>query len=186
MADLTEKEFKKLIQKHIDKVNFVKVILEGDSSIFGFIVKYSDEFLMIEETYDFSLAGTKIVPYEKVKSIRHNKFDKVSKMIFAEEGLIKFNQKIIDKTSLKDFESLFKSIKKQNFHCIVESRKKKIGFFSIGKILDVNEKSVTIQNYDVAGKIYEKPDEISFKSIELVNFNDNYSKTFRKYLKSKK
>ncbi len=186
MADLTEKEFKKLIQKHIDKVNFVKVILKDDSSVFGFIVKYSDEFLMIEETYDFSLAGTKIVPYERVKSIRHNKFDKVSKMIFAEEGLIKFNQKIIDKTSLKDFESLFKSIKKQNFHCIVESRKKKIGFFSIGKILDVNEKSVTIQNYNVAGKIYKKPDEIPFKSIELVNFNDNYSKTFRKYLKTKK
>ena len=54
---------------------------------------------MIEETYDFSLAGIKIVPYERVKSIRHNKFDKVSKMIFSEEGLIKFNHNAIDKTS---------------------------------------------------------------------------------------
>lgn len=183
MADLSNKKFKKLIEKHIDKVNFVKTILNDDSAIFGFIVKSSDEFLMIEETYDFSLAGTKIVPYERVKNIRHNKFDKVSKMIFSEEGLIKFNQKIIEKTSLKDFESLFKSIKKQNFHCAVESRKKKTGYFSIGKILEITEKSVTIQNYDATGKIDKESDEISFKNIELINFNDNYSKTFRKYLK---
>lgn len=183
MTDLSEKEFKKLIQKHIDKVNFVKTILDDDSAIFGFIVKYSNEFLMIEETYDFSLAGIKIIPYERVKSIRHNKFDKVSKMIFSEEGLIKFNHNVIDKTSLKDFESLFKSIKKQNFHCAVESRKKKIGFFSIGKILEISDKTVTIQNYDAMGKICKKPDEIAFKNIELINFNDNYSKTFRKYIK---
>ncbi|MDP9954573.1 hypothetical protein J2X97_000210 [Epilithonimonas hungarica] len=183
MADLSEKEFRQLIRKHIDKVNFVKVVLKDDSSIFGFIVKSSNEFLMIEETYDFSLAGTKIVPYKNIKSIRHNKFDKVSKMIFSEEGLIKFNQKVIDKTSLKDFESLFRSIKKQNFHCIIESREKKIGYFSIGEILDINEKSVIIQNYDTTGKILKKPDKISFKNIKLINFNDNYSKTFRKYLK---
>jgi hypothetical protein len=183
MKKLSEKEFKQLIQKHIDKLNFVKVILKDDSSIFGFIVKYSDEFLMIEETYDFSLAGIKIVPYENVKSIRHNKFDKVRKEIFTEEGLIKLNHNVIDKTSLKNFESLFRSIKKQNFHCIVESRKKKTGYFSIGKILEITEKSVTIQNYDATGKIYKKSDEVSFNNIELINFNDNYSKTFRKYLK---
>ncbi len=183
MADLSNKEFKKLIEKHIDKVNFVKTILNDDSAIFGFIVKYSDEFLMIEETYDFSLTGIKIVPYENVKSIRHNKFDKVRKEIFTEEGLIKLNHNIIDKTSLTDFGSLLKSIKKQKFHCIIESRKKKTGYFSIGKILEITEKSVTIQNYDATGKIYKKPDEVLFNNIELINFNDNYSKTFRKYLK---
>ena len=100
-----------------------------------------------------------------------------------EENLIKFNHKIIDKTALNDFESLFKSIKKQDFHCIVESKKKKKDVFSIGEILEVNDKSVTIQNYSATGKIYKKPDVISFKNIELINFNDNYSKTFRKYLK---
>ncbi|MBP6576879.1 MAG: hypothetical protein KA232_06635 [Chryseobacterium sp.] len=183
MGELSEKEFEKLIQKHIDKVNFVKVSLFDDSSIFGFIVKYSDEFLMIEEAGDFSLDGIKIIPYETVRSIRHNKFDKAKKTIYNEENLIKLNHKIIDKTALNDFESLFKSIKKQDFHCIVESKKKKKDVFSIGEILEVNDKSVTIQNYSATGKIYKKPDVISFKNIELINFNDNYSKTFRKYLK---
>ena len=183
MGELSEKEFKKLIQKHIEKVDFIKVILFDDSSIFGFIVKYSDEFLMIEEAGDFSLDGIKIIPYETVRSIRHNKFDKAKKTIYNEENLVKLSHKIIDTTSLQDFKSLFKSIKKQDLHCIVESRKKKKDIFSIGEILEVNDKSVTIQNYSATGKIYKKPDVISFKNIELINFNDNYSKTFRKYLK---
>lgn len=183
MKKLSDKGFKKLIQKNIDKIDFVKTILYDDSAISGFIVKFSDEFLMIEETYDFSLAGIKIIPYDRVKSIRHNKFDEISKKIYLEENLIKLNHKIIDKTSLKDFELLFKSIKKQDFHCIVESKKKKKDIFSIGEILEVNEKSVTIQNYSATGKIYKTPDVVSFKNIELINFNDNYSKTFRKYLK---
>lgn len=181
--DLTEKEFKKLIQKHIDKINFVRITLEDESYIFGFIVKFSEDFVMIEEAGDFSLAGIKIIPYERIKSIRHNKCDKVSKYIYSEEGLVKFNHKIVDNTSLKNFELLFKSIKKQNFHCIVESSKKETDIFSIGEILDVNEKSVIIKNYDGAGKINKKPSKILFKNIELINFNDNYSLTFRKYLK---
>jgi hypothetical protein len=181
--DLTEKEFKKLIQKHIDKVNSVRITLEDDSYIFGFIVKFSEDFVMIEESGDFSLAGIKIIPYERIKSIRHNKYDKALKHIYSEEGLIKFNHKIIDNTSLKNFESLFKSIKKQDFHCIIESSKKDINIFSIGEILEVNEKSVMIKNYDGTGKIDKKPSKIPFKNIELINFNDNYSLTFRKYLK---
>jgi len=104
-ADKTysDKEFKKIIQKHIDRIDFVKVNLEDDSSILGFIVKASDDFLMIEETNDFSLAGTKIVPYERVSGIRHGLSDKVSKMIYSKEGLIKLNQKNHQKHISKRF-----------------------------------------------------------------------------------
>jgi len=178
----SDKEFKQIIKKHVDRLNFVKVNLENESSILGFIVKISDSFLMIEETNDFSLAGTKIVPFERVIGIRHGASDKVSKRIYSEEGLIKLNQKIISNTSLKNFESLFKSIKKQNFHCIVESKKKDQELFSIGEIVDIDEKSVFIKNYNPLGKIDKKPRRINFKNIELINFNDNYSVVFRKYL----
>lgn len=180
--ELSEKKFKKLIQKHIERIHFVKVNLTDDSSITGFIVKASDHFLMMEETYDFSLAGTKVIPYDRVKGIRHNTSDKISKKIYVEEGLIRFDQKIIDRTSLKNFESLFRSIKKQNFHCVVESVKKDKDIFSIGGITEVDEKSVTITNYNALGKIDKKPRKINFKNIQVINFNDNYSMTFRKYI----
>ncbi|UZT99864.1 hypothetical protein ODZ84_10005 [Chryseobacterium fluminis] len=177
-----EKEFRKRVQKHISEINLVKISLEDESSIYGFITKASDEFIMIEETNDFSLAGIKIVPASRITGIRHGISDKVSKAIYSEEGLITFNHKIIDNTSLKNNESLFRSLKKQNFHCIVESRKKDKETFSIGEILEVQEKSVLIKNYDPVGKFSKKPHKIAFKNIELINFNDKYSTTFRKYL----
>lgn len=83
---------------------------------------------------------------------------------------------------MKSFESLFKSIKKQNFHCIVESTKKEKGFFSIGEILEINENSVVIKNYDATGKIEKTPDKILYKNINFITFNDKYSVVFRKYL----
>lgn len=179
----SEKEFKKIIQKHIRNIDFVKVTLDDDSAIYGFPVKFSDDFLMMEETHDFTLAGTKIVPYHRVRGIRNNIYDKISKAIYADEKLIRFNEDIIHKTNLDSPESLFKSIKKQDFHCAVESTKNKKFLFSIGEILEVSSKSVLINNYDPAGRIDKKPRKISFKSIDLINFNDNYSKVFRKYLK---
>ncbi|WP_143885410.1 hypothetical protein [Chryseobacterium binzhouense] len=184
MAEKTysDKEFRKIVQKHIYRIDFVKVNLKDDSSISGFLVKASDHFLMIEETYDFSLAGIKIIPLERVSGIRHGLSDKVSKMIYSKEGLIRFNKKIIKNTLLTDFEAIFKSIRKQNFHCIVESRKKEQELFSIGEILEVNEKSIVINNYNPTGKINKKPRKINFKNIEIINFNDNYSIVFRKYI----
>jgi uncharacterized protein (UPF0248 family) len=122
--DLTEKKFKEHIQKHIDRVNFVKVNLTDDSSILGFIVKASDDFLMIEEVNDFSLAGTKIIPYNRILGIRHSASDKVSKRIYSEEGLIKLNQKIINNTSLKDFESFSNLLKNKTFTALLKVEKK--------------------------------------------------------------
>ncbi|WP_370899979.1 hypothetical protein [Chryseobacterium gossypii] len=182
---LSNKEFNKLIQKHIDKNNFVKIYLSEESpdeSIFGFILKMSDEFLMVQEVYDFIPNGIKIIPQERVLSIRNNSFDKFFKKILSEERLIKTDQKMVQNISLKDPESLFRSLKKQNFHCIIESSKKKKKF-SIGELSEVDDKSVTVKNYDPTGKIDKRPHKIPFKKIEMITFNDNYTLIFRKYLK---
>lgn len=184
--DLTDKEFKKLIKKHFERTHYVKVYFFEDSPeelTSGFMIKFSDDFLMLHESHNFTLDGIKVIPLNKISGFRHNKFEKTSEKIFSQEGIIKFDQKIINNTSLKNFESLFKSIKKQNFHCIVESTKKDKYLFSIGEILEINEKSVVIKSYDATGKIYNKPSKIFFKNIDFITFNDAYSRTFRKYLK---
>lgn len=181
--NLTEKQFRKLITKSINRIDYVNVTLNNDSTISGFILKATDKFLMMEEAFDFALKGISIIPFEIVKSIPEKKIDKTRKKIFLEENLLKFDEKIIANTNIDNYKKLFKSIKKQNLHCIVESRKNKKDIFSIGEILGVSEKSVTIKNYDASGKIKKKPDVILFKNIVVINFNDHYSKTFRKYIK---
>lgn len=187
MADKmhSDKELKKTIQDHLNKTHYVKVFFSEECPeefTSGFILKVSEKFLMVQESHNFTLDGIKIIPFNKILGTRHKKFEKTSEKIFSEEGLINFNQKIISNTSLKNFESLFKSLKKQNFHCIVESSTKKKNIFSIGEILEINERYVVIKNYDATGKIEKKSDKILFKNIHFITFNDRYSLTFRKYL----
>lgn len=181
----SDKELKQTIQNHINKTHYVKVYFSEqcpEELTSGFILNISDHFLMIQESHNFTLDGIKIIPYNRIEGTRHKKFEKTSEKIFSEEGLIKFNQKITNNTSLKNFELLFKSLKKQKFHCIIESSTKKKNLFSIGEILEINEKSVVIKNYDATGKIEKTPDIILFKNINFITFNDLYSLTFRKYL----
>jgi hypothetical protein len=183
--NLSEKEFKKQIEKHFRKKHYIKIYFFDESSedlTSGFIIKFSDTFLMLQECHNFTLDGIKVIPYNRISGFRHNKFEKASERIFSQEMLITFDQDIIKNTSLKNFEFLFKSIKDQNFHCIIEGIKKDKFTFTIGEILEVNEKSVTVKNYDATGKIDKKPSKILFKNIEFVTFNDKYSLTFRKYL----
>lgn len=182
---LSEKDFKRLIQLHIDKKNYVKIFLTEESpeeSASGFIVKYSDKYVMIQEIYDFMLVGFRILPYERISSIRYNENEKIYKKIISEEGLLNFNNKVIDTTSLKNAEKLFSSLQDQNFHCIIESASKTHDFFTIGEITKVKEKSVMIHNYDSTGKLDKKPCKIPYKEIEFITFNDNYSTVFRKYI----
>ena len=183
---LSEKDFKRLIQLHIDKKNYVKIFLTEESpeeSASGFIVKYSDKYVMIQEIYDFMLVGFRILPYERISSIRYNENEKIYKKIISEEGLLSFNHKVIDSTSLKSSEKLFKSLQEQNFHCIIESADKKHDIFTIGEITKVKNKSVMIHNYDSTGKLDNEPCKIPYKEIEFISFNDNYSTVFRKYIK---
>ena len=58
--------------------------------------------------------------------------------------------------------------------------------FWIGPIIKVNNKSVSIHNYDPNGILYDNPTLIKYASISVVQFGDNYSTTFRKYLRNKK
>ncbi|MFC7348825.1 hypothetical protein ACFQO9_19075 [Chryseobacterium zhengzhouense] len=181
----SDRKLKKTIQNHFAKTHYIKIYFTEECPeelTSGFILNASEKLLMIHESHNFTLDGIKIIPFNKISGTRHNKFEKTSEKIFSEEGLIKFNQKIISNTSLKSFESLFKSIKKQNFHCIVESTKKEKDFFSIGEILEINENSVVIKNYDATGKIEKTPDKILYKNINFITFNDKYSVVFRKYL----
>lgn len=182
--DHSDKEFKKLIHKHIQKNNFVKIYLDEnpDQFIYGIIVKMSDELVMTAEFDDFAFTGFKTVPEKRISSIRCNIYDKAMKRILSHEGAIKFSQKIIEKTALENFETFFRSLQKQDFHCSIGSTKKEAEIFSIGEILNANDKSVLIKNYNPAGKIDKKPQKINYKKIKLITFNDNYSMVFRKYL----
>ncbi len=169
--------------------NYVKIFrtvakgIEETSS--GYILNFSDDFVLLQEAGDFTILGYLILPVKQIKKIRHNKYDKCFKQIMVAEG--EAAKVGIDyKIDLNSWQSVFKSIQTINLNVIVEIEDPANKIFSIGSILKITGKKVHIEYFDAKGFISNHPDKINLDEITLVKFDDRYVNVFSKYLRKKK
>ena len=78
------KAYDTLLQTHIDKKDFVKIyrtFREKQETISGFILAFSNDFLLLHVDNEFVLNGYAIIRKDQFDSIRCNKYDKTQKKI---------------------------------------------------------------------------------------------------------
>ncbi len=183
------KAYDAFLQSHIDKRDFVKIyrkFKEREENISGFLLAISKDFLLLQVDNEFSLNGYAIMRKDQFDSLRCNKYDKTQKKIYIAEGLLENGYGIDKSISLKSWQDIFKTLKFFDYHVIIECEDKEEPWFDIGPIKRVNKESVSIQYYDPTGQLESKLTSRKYSDITLVKFDDNYSKTFRKYLKPSK
>lgn len=179
-------KYEEIIQKHIIKKDFVKIILNfqnTESGIYGYIQLQSKKFVLLQANNEFSLDGYVIIPKRAFEAIRCNKYDKTSNKIHRAEGTLEKQYKVPDFVSLDNWEQLFFSLKDADFHVIIECENQEEPDFFIGPLQKIGKNSVSILNYDPTGQLDKKPSKISYKDITSITFDNQYSTVFRKYLK---
>jgi hypothetical protein len=180
------KEYNNLLQKHIDKKNFVKInrtFKDREENISGFILSLSKDFLLLQVDNEFMLDGYAIIPKHKFDSIRCNKYDKIFKKIYKDEGLLSTQYGFNKSVSLKSWQDLFSNLKNLDFHVVIECEDKDKPDFIIGPIKRIYKDKVSIQYYDPTGKLDDKLTTAKYDEITIVKFGDRYTTTFRKYLR---
>ena len=182
------KAFDILLRSHIDKKDFVnnRTFNGEEEHISGFILSMSKDFLLIQVDYEFSFNGYAIVRKDQLDRIRCNKYDKTRKKIFKAEGLLKNGYGIDKNISLKTWQEIFSDLKKFDYHVIIECEDREEPTFDIGPIKKALKGSVSIQHYDATGQLENKLTPLKYSDITKVQFGDNYSMTFRKYVKPAK
>jgi hypothetical protein len=183
------KEYDATLLKHIGRKDIIKVFRKfrsGDSDMVGIPLDISDQFLLMQEEYDFSLDGYVIVPKDKFDSIRCAKFERASKKILKAEGILGANNGIQYSVGISSWEALFRSLKKNDQHVIIECEDLDESTFTIGPIVRVNKKSVSVLYFDATGQLNDAPTTIPFEDITIVKFDTRYNNIFRKYLKPAK
>jgi len=145
----------------------------------GFIVKKSDNFILLQETNDFRILGYQIIPINSIKKLRFNKNDKTINKILKAEGQLPSLKHDID---LTDWKTIFKDIKATNLTAISECEHPKHNYFCIGKISRVKKNSVLIKYFNAQGIVDKKNTEHKFQDITKVSFDDHYANVFSKYL----
>lgn len=181
--------YNKLLRKYQTKRDFLKInrtVKEGEANIFGIILEFSDDFLQLAENDEFKFNGEIIIRMDHFDSIRCNKFDKTYKRILKKENQLSKRNPKRTKIDLSNWKTIFTDLKEADIHVIIECEDLKKPTFEIGPIEKINNKSVQLRNYDATGRLDKKPTRIKFKNITFVKFNEEYSTTFRKYLKQPK
>jgi hypothetical protein len=177
------------IKYHLADKNYVKItrtVSKGIDKISnGYILDYSKDFVLLQETDDFKVLGYYILPANQIKKIRHNKYDKYYHKIMVWEGEAD-KAGISYKIDLDNWKSIFKSIKNLSLNVIVECEAPKIDSFNIGPIIKAAKKLVYIQDFDPTGLLDEKPTSIDYDDITKVTFDDRYINIFSKYLRKRK
>lgn len=175
-----------MLQKHIDDKDFVKIyrtFYDRETSISGFILYMTKDFLLLQETYDFMFDGYSIIRKDQFDSLRCNKFDKTQKSIFLAEGLIDKYYGHVGQIDLTNWQNIFSDLKSLDYHIIIECENKRYPKFLIGPIEKVTKNKIEIWNYDPTGKLDKKASSIKYEDITVVRFGESYSTTFRKYLR---
>jgi len=175
-----------MLQKHIDNKDFVKIyrtFQDTEKNISGFILSMTKDFLLVQIDYDFILNGYSIIRKDQFGSLRCNKYDKTQKRIFQAEGIIDRFYGLDKSVSLTNWQDIFTDLEKLDYHIIIECENKKKPKFLIGPIEKMTKNKINIQNYDPTGKLDEKSSSVKYDDITIVTFGDNYSTTFRKYLR---
>lgn len=180
------KEYNDMLQKHIDKRDFVKIkrtVTDGEANISGFILSMTKDFFLIQKEEEFFLNGYGIIRKDHFDSLRCSKTDRTFKKILKSEGILDSDYGMRNKVNLKNWKTIFTDLKKNDYHVIVECEDIKDPLFIIGPIKRVNNDSVSIQYYDATGLLDKKVTTVKYKEVTLVKFDDRYINVFRKYLR---
>jgi len=151
----------------------------------GYIVDFSDNFVLLHETDDFEIDGYSVIPINTISDILFSNRDKYYDKIMALEGMVgKIQNKY--KIDLTNWNSVFKSIQKLGFNVIIENEDPEDYSFDIGPITKITDSAVYVRYFDAKGFLDIEITKITWDLMTIVKFDTRYINIFSKYLRERK
>ena len=174
------------INDHIEHQMLIRIEraqIADKENLEGFPLILSKDLLFMSHIVDFHDEGFVIIRTEDITDAYSRESISFYEEICVNEGLLeRAKQEIIN--NVIDFTSVLKQLftyeKFVIIQCEMEDNET---YFSIGKIIDIDEKNVTFRNFDLMGIWEETQRIVPLNTITLIAFCDNYSSVFYKYVK---
>lgn len=182
-------ETKEKIVKFYNEKLFCKIYrqVEGktEKRSNGIVVNYSDDFVLIQEIYDFKIDGFSIFPIKTISKIVYGNNEKYYNKILHFENIpskVNYNLKV----NLKNWETIFKSLKKLNFNVTIENENYLDETFDIGPIIKITKNAVFIRYFNAKGILNDENTKINWTQVTITKFDTRYVNIFSKYLRERK
>ncbi len=138
--------------------------------------------LMIRFLDDFQPDGYMFLRTRDITFARSGESERFSEMILEKEGILS-QLKEPSKIDLQNWGTVFKSLQALGRNIIIECEGIEEGEFYIGKIVEVNNKSVSLLYFNGVGEWDVEPTDILYEEITRVSFDNRYINIMSKYLK---
>jgi hypothetical protein len=152
--------------------------------IHGYVLDFTDDFMLIHQTVDFHMDGFAILPFNTIKKVRHSESEAIYDYIMKEEQLLN-DLGIHYNIDLTNWQTIFNSIVNNEKFAIIECEQTWINRFLLGKLTKAKKKKVEILYLDPNGIFDELVTEQKYKEITIVRFDDIYTNLFQKYARYK-
>jgi hypothetical protein len=151
----------------------------------GFVVGIGRSLVLVQTFHDFYPEGYSALRIEDIKRVRSGKHERFLERVFRGEGLMEHVGISYD-VPLDDFRSLLGGLHERGQHVVIECEDRENAAhndYFIGRILSVDDESVTALYFNPLGVWDDEPSIISLGDITQVEFDTPYINIMSKYLK---
>ena len=168
--------------QHQKKRNLVSVRRSGvdDNSIQGFILASSEQLVVLQYVYDFSLDGLMVLRVADITEVRCSATDRFQKGLLAHEGLeerVPFEEAF----DLRNWRSVISQFSKEYGLMILECETVEENDFVIGRVLKTTATEVQFQHFSGAANWTESPVKLKFKDITSCQVGTNYVNVYQRH-----
>jgi hypothetical protein len=157
----------------------------GEPTHNGFVLGLGLNLVLLHQFHDFSPEGYTALRVADIKRVRSGEHERFSEMMLRGEGIMD-RVGISYEVPLEDFRSLLTFLHERRQHVIVECedrRNAEYDDFTIGRIVNLDDVTVSVLHFDSLGTWNDVPSIIAFTDVTKIQFDTPYINTITKYLK---
>lgn len=152
----------------------------NDLMIQGFILGYSDDLILLQYVYDFTLDGLMVLRLCDITDIHSYKKDVVQTEMLKKEGVYS-DVDFTKKYSIDDWEVVFSTIGKEYGFCIIEDENPDYPVFLLGELRSIGKKSVSILGFSGAASWDDGVTEMNYSDISSFQVGNNYATVYERH-----
>ena len=150
---------------------------------YGYLLKLSEQFAVLQVENDFQLTGRKVVRRQDITSIVRGKRERHRQRIFQWEG-IEQGISPYSESKLENWQSVFRAMKDSSLCIGVETYSWNGETLTIGPVRKIGKRRVAIQHITARGYLEKELTRIPYSDIRAILFNDFYIDCYKRHVRA--
>lgn len=149
-----------------------------DVKLYGFVLGYSDELILIREVDDFIVNGLRLIRRRDITKLSEGETGIFQRSLIEAEGNLQ-SDRLKFQGPLHSFEGWLSSFSEDDI-LIVEDETVE-GEFYIGKVISANAEQVLIHNFDGAARWDDEISEVPTDRITMAQADGSYTNHYQRH-----